>query len=192
MPPAEPSYLENMTALTGYQSYEEWMGTRVLSLRDVWPEHPRAVIVGISPSPMSVTAGHYFQGPVGRRQLRRIADALGWDVAPRGFFEEPGIAHGVGFTDIVKRPTPREVGVRAAELAHGRDLLAIKLASRHVRLVIAVYRQPVLALLGAEGTPGVQPTRTSWGAQVFRLPGPFETPARAAEVMRGLVGLVDG
>ena len=95
-----------MTALTGYQSYEEWMGTRVLSLRDVWPEHPRAVIVGINPSPMSVTAGHYFQGPVGRRQLRRIADALVWDVAPRGFFEEPGIAHGVGFTDIVKRPTP--------------------------------------------------------------------------------------
>jgi TDG/mug DNA glycosylase family protein len=180
-----------MTALTGYQSYEEWKGTRVLSLRDVWPEHPRAAIVGINPSPGSVAAGHYFQGPVGRRQLRRIADALGWDVPDNGYFEEAGLAQGVGFTDMVKRPTPREVGVSAAELAHGRDLLAIKLASRHVRLVIAVYRQPVLALLGAEGKPGVQPTRTSWGAQVFRMPGPFETPARADEVMQGLVGLLD-
>lgn len=168
------------------------MGTRVLSLIDVWPEHPRAAIVGINPSPGSVAAGHYFQGPLGRRQLGRIADALGWDVPDTGFFEEAGLAQGVGFTDIVKRPTPREVGVSAAELAHGRAVLATKLASRHVRLVIAVYRQPVAALLGAEGSPGLQPTRTSWGAQVFRLPGPFEVPARADEVMRGLVGLVEG
>ncbi len=180
-----------MNALIGYQSYEEWMGTRVLSLRDVWPEHTRAAIVGINPSPVSVAAGHYFQGPVGKRQLRRIADALGWDVPNTGFFEEPGLAQGVGFTDIVKRPTPREVGVTAAELAHGRELLAIKLASRHVRLVIAVYRQPVAALLGVEGKPGLQPTRTSWGARVFRLPGPFETQARADAVMWELVGLLD-
>jgi len=179
-----------MTGLRGYQSFEEWMGTRVLSLSDVWPEHPRAAIVGINPSPVSVAAGHYFQGPVGRRQLGRIADALGWDVPPDGFFEEVGLAHGVGFTDIVKRPTPREVGVNAAELAHGRDLLGIKLAAHHVGLVIAVYRQPVAALLGAEGKPGVQPTRTSWGARVFRMPGPYERPAKAGEVMRELAGLV--
>ena len=181
-----------MTGLRGYQSFEEWMGARVLSLSDVWPEHPRAAIVGINPSPVSVAVGHYFQGPVGRRQLRRIADALGWDVPDDGYFEEVGTAHGVGFTDIVKRPTSREVGVSAAELAHGRTVLATKLASRHVRLVIAVYRHPVAALLGAEGKPGLQPTRTSWGAQVFRLPGPFESQARADAVMRGLVGLLDG
>lgn len=180
-----------MTGLHGYQSHEEWMGTTVLSLSDVWPEHARAVIVGINPSPVSVAAGHYFQGPVGKRQLGRIADALGWDVPHTGFFEEVGLAHGVGFTDIVKRPTPREVGVSAAELAHGRSVLATKLSSRKVRLVIAVYRHPVAALLGSEGKPGLQPTRTSWGAQVFRLPGPFEAPARAAEVMRGLAGLVE-
>lgn len=181
-----------MSDLRGYQSYEEWMGTRVLSLRDVWPDHARAAIVGINPSPVSVAVGHYFQGPVGRRQLGRIADALGWQVPADGFFEEAGLAQGVGFTDIVKRPTPREVGVSAAELAHGRVVLATKLASRHVRLVIAVYRQPVAALLGAEGTPGLQPARTSWGAQVFRLPGPFETQARADAVMWELVGLLDG
>ena len=168
------------------------MGTTVLSLRDVWPDHARAAIVGINPSPVSVAKGHYFQGPVGRRQLTRIADALGWDVPDTGFFEEAGLAHGFGFTDIVKRPTPREVGVTAAELAHGRGLLATKLASRGVHLVVAVYRHPVSALLGSEGVPGLQPTLTSWGARVFRMPGPFESPARAAEVMQGLVGLLDG
>lgn len=174
-----------MTELIGYQSYEEWMGARVLSLADVWPEQPRAVIVGINPRPFTVATGHYYQGPVGRRQLGRIASALGWQVPPTGWFEEVAVAHGVGFTDIVKRPTPREVGVSAAEMAHGARLLREKLEARGVGLVIATYRQPVRALLGAEGVPGLQPTGTSWGAQVFRLPGPYEAVDRAAEVMAG-------
>ncbi len=175
-----------MTDLIGYQSYEEWMGTRVLSLADVWPDEPRAVIVGINPPPFTVATGHYYQGPVGRRQLGRIASALGWDVPPTGWFEEVAADHGVGFTDIVKRPTPREGGVTAAEMAHGSRVLGEKLAARGVRLVIATYRHPVRALLGAEGVPGLQPTRTAWGAQVFRLPGPYEGVERAAEVMAGL------
>lgn len=187
----EPGYRGHMTLLHGYQSHEDWMGTTVLSLRDVWPEHARAAIVGINPPPNAVAKGHYFQGPVGRRQLTRIADALGWDVPATGFFEEVGLAHGFGFTDLVKRPTPREMGVTAAELAYGRAVLVTKLASRGVHLVVAVYRHPVTALLGSEGRPGLQPTRTSWGAQVFRLPGPFEAPARAAEVMSALAPLVD-
>lgn len=181
-----------MTALIGYQSYEEWMGSRVLSLADVWPEQPRAVIVGINPPPFTVATGHYYQGRVGKRQLGRIASALDWRVPPTGWFEEVAVAHGVGFTDIVKRPTPREVGLTAAELEHGSRVLGEKLAARGVGLVIATYRQPVRALLGAEGVPGLQPTRTAWGAQVFRLPGPYEAVDRAAEVMRGLTELFRG
>ncbi len=40
--------------MTGYQTYVDWMGVRTLTLADIWPEHPRAMIVGINPAPSSV------------------------------------------------------------------------------------------------------------------------------------------
>lgn len=183
--------MDGTPELTGWQSAEEWMGAPVLTLADVWPAEPRAVIVGINPSPVSVAAGHYYQGQVGRRQLGRIAAALGWEVPASGWFEEAAARDGVGFTDIVKRPTPREGGVTAAELAHGRALLEAELKARGVPLVICVFRQPVKALLGSEGRPGLQPERTSWGAQVFRMPGPFDAAGSVDGVMVSLARLMN-
>lgn len=46
--------------LVDYQSVEEWMDAEVLTLADVWPESPRAMIVGLNPAPASVAAGHYY------------------------------------------------------------------------------------------------------------------------------------
>lgn len=53
--------------LINFQGVEEWMGAEYLTLRDVLPESPRAVVVGLNPSPVSVAAGHYYQGQVGQR-----------------------------------------------------------------------------------------------------------------------------
>lgn len=127
-------------AFHDFQCHDNWMGERVLTLRDVWPERPRAAIVGINPSPVSVESGHYYQGPVGKRQLGRIATALGWQTPGTGIFEEAALEHGIGFTDIVKRPTSHEGGVTAAELAHGRETLDANLSARGVSLVICVFR----------------------------------------------------
>lgn len=175
--------------LFGFQGVEEWMGAEYLTLRDVLPTNPRAVIVGLNPSPVSVTAGHYFQGRVGQRQLRRLASA-GLFRLPDGVrtFEDAALASGIGFTDIVKRPTVGEKDLVAGELEHGRGLLREKLEALGVPVVVCVFRHPVEALLGrkAAGGPGLQQARTDWGAQVFRMPGPFETPAKADLVMAEL------
>ncbi len=175
--------------LIGYQAVEEWMGTDYLTLRDVFPKSPRAVIVGLNPSPVSVAAGHYYQGRVGQRQLRRLASA-GLFELPDGAhtFEDAALASGVGFTDIIKRPTVGEKDLVAGELEHGRGLLTEKLAALDVPLVVCVFRHPVEALLGhkAAGGPGLQQARTEWGAQVFRMPGPFDAVAKADLVMTEL------
>ena len=175
--------------LIGFQGVEEWMGTEYLTLRDVLPDSPRAVIVGLNPSPVSVESGHYYQGRVGQRQLRRLA-SVGLFALLDGArtFEDAAAASGVGFTDIVKRPTVGEKDLVAGELEHGRGLLTQKLEALGVPLVVCVFRHPVEALLGrgVAGGPGLQLARTDWGARVFRMPGPFETPARADLVMAEL------
>lgn len=181
--------------LINFQGVEEWMGTEYLTLRDVLPSHPRAVIVGLNPSPVSVAAGHYYQGRVGQRQLRRLASA-GLFELPDGArtFEDAALASGVGFTDIIKRPTVGEKDLVAGELEHGRGLLAEKLEALGVPLVVCVFRHPVEALLGrkAAGGPGLQQARADWGARVFRMPGPFDAVAKADLVMAELQKVVNG
>jgi TDG/mug DNA glycosylase family protein len=176
--------------LIGYQSIENWMGDSVLTLRDVWPERPRAMIVGLNPAPLSVAAGHYYQGQTGQRQLGRLISA-GIIARPAGHaFEEVAIRAGLGFTDLVKRPTRGERDVESGELEAGRQALQEKLTQQDVPLVICVFRHPVKAMLGSGGTPGLQIRQTSWGADVFRMPGPFDSKDRASAVMDELASLL--
>jgi TDG/mug DNA glycosylase family protein len=170
--------------LIGYQSREEWLGIEYLTLADVWPPAPRAAIVGLNPAPPSVAIGHYYQGHVGQRQMRRLAAAGLFDL-PVGtrHVERAALAAGVGLTDLVKRPTAGERDISAWEVVHGRAGLETKLAALEVPLVICVFRHAVKALVGSEGRPGIQPNATSWGAQIFRMPGPFEAAEQADAVM---------
>lgn len=175
-----------MSELIGYQERSTWMGKEILTLADIWPEDPTAMIVGLNPAPTSVEAGHYYQGRAGQGQLRKLA-AAGLFALPTGRqFEEEALAADVGFTDIVKRPTTGEDGVTKAEIAHGSQLLAEKLSARDVKLIVCVFRHPVKALLGIDGAPGMQEKRTSWGAQVFRMPGPHSKREAVERVMAQL------
>ena len=174
--------------LNGYQTRIDWMGEWVVTLDDLWPDQPRAMIVGLNPAPASVEAGHYYQGRSGQRQLLRLANAGLFQRPEQGstYFEAGALEAGIGFTDIVKRPTPGEKGVRRAEIEFGRVALSRKLAGQGVPLVICVFRHPVAALLGTSGAPGFQPRLTDWGARVFRMPGPFAAAAEAKGVMADL------
>ena len=166
------------------------MGTRVLTLADVWPNQPRAMIVGLNPSPTSVEAGHYYQGQAGRRQLRRLVE-IGLFAAPTGnWFEEVALAAGIGFTDVVKRPTVGEGTVTGAEIEHGSAVLRRKLEERAVPLIICVFRHPMKALIGSIPPAGLSERRTPWGAQVYRMPGPYASTARAANALSTLRALI--
>lgn len=171
--------------LKAYRAEVDWMGERVLTLQDVWPKEPRAMIVGLNPAPASVEAGHYYQGRSGQRQLLRLADA-GLFTRPRADevgFEAAALRAQVGFTDVIKRPTRGERDVRSGEVDFGREALLRELESYCVPLVVCVFRHPVHALLGVSGSPGFQTQTTPWGARVFRMPGPFAATEDAKDVM---------
>src|SRR4051794_28870307 len=105
----------------------DWMGNQIDTLDDLLPVPVRAVCVGINPAPVSVAAGHYFQGRQGQRFFARLRQA-GVLLDPRSDFEDDdAFACGIGFTDVVKRPTPSAKDVSSVELRHGADHLAAKL-----------------------------------------------------------------
>ncbi|ADX75209.1 hypothetical protein Asphe3_41440 (plasmid) [Pseudarthrobacter phenanthrenivorans Sphe3] len=159
-----------------------------LTLADLWPtEHVIAAVVGLNPAPKSVEAGHYYQGPAGRRQLLRLAEVGLFDPADAPFLDDAAVQCGIAFTDIVKVPSLGEKQVKAERIREGLPLLEASLAARKVPLVIGVFRHPVQALLGLrKSKPGLQEKTTSWGARVFRMPGPYAKADEAKRVLSEL------
>lgn len=170
------------------QTRIEWMGESVLTLDDVWPEQPRGMIVGLNPAPASVAVGHYYQGTVGQRQLLRLAGAGLFQRPEVGvtYFERAALDAGIGFTDVVKRPTRGEKDVSPEEIELGREALNAELEAHGVPLVVCVFRHPVTALLGTSGRPGFQARTTRWGGRVFRMPGPFAAAEEVSQAMADL------
>jgi Uracil DNA glycosylase superfamily len=93
------------TRVTGHRVILKWMGSEVETLADLLPAHPRAVCVGINPAPTSVAVGHYYHGPQGQRFFARLIQATLLQPIRDGFEDDAAVASGIGFTDVVKRPT---------------------------------------------------------------------------------------
>src|SRR5207249_3990083 len=94
----------------------------------------------------SVAAGHYYQGTYGQRFFDRLGRARGLPDSD-GFEDDRAFAAGIGFTDVVKRPTANADQV-SAELAEGRQDLEHKLADIDAPLVIFVFKPAAEILLG--------------------------------------------
>ena len=87
------------------------------------------VLIGLNPSPISVKAGYYYANPRNRFWAAlngsRLIDqpVLPSEAAVRQLFSD----HRIGFTDIVKRPTPMGNGLRSADFRKGAVELRQKL-----------------------------------------------------------------
>jgi TDG/mug DNA glycosylase family protein len=157
----------------GHAAVEDWMGEPVETLADLLRPGLRAVIVGFNPSPVSVAAGHYYQGRLGRLFLRRLAAAGVIPPAPAGREDDVAFAAGIGFTDLVKRPTPRAGGVRRDEIAHGGERLEAKLAELRPGLVIFTFKATARALFGPFEGSGFVPGLAVGETEAFVMPGPY-------------------
>lgn len=124
------------------------MGERVETLEDLLQPGLRAVCVGINPSPVSVEAGHYYQGTLGQRFYGRLRYAGLLGDGPERFEDDAAFASAVGFTDIVKRPTRNAGAVSPADFEHGQRLLEAKLAAHRPELVIFTFKKAAESLLG--------------------------------------------
>ena len=157
--------------LVGHQEWVTWRGERVLTLASLWPQPLRAVVVGINPAPPSVTEGHYYQGQMGRYALTCLVDiGVLPRPAPGQHLDDAAAAAGIGFTDLVRRPTRSAKDLSAQELRDGAETLRRQIRDRHPGLILAVFAPPVKALLGAGyGAPGLQDA-TFAGVRVVKLP----------------------
>jgi double-stranded uracil-DNA glycosylase len=172
----------------------DWAGEEVETLADLLRPGLRAVCVGINPSPVSVAAGHYYQGPVGRRFWQRLQQAGVIETVGSGREDDAAFLSGIGFTDIVKRPTPRADAISAAELAYGGRLLEERLRRYRPALLIFTFKKTATVLFGRFDGHGHRPEFELGGTKVFVMPGPYERTDRVAialDELRGLIGALD-
>ena len=149
----------------------------------------QVVFVGINPSLYSVAQGHYFARKTNRfwpcfsasSLSQPVRQALGVErLEP--FHDRLLPAHGIGFTDVVKRPTAKAVELGRDEFAAGAAVLLAKLET--CRPLVACFHgmmgyRPFAAMLGLTERPlalGAQPAPLG-RTRVFVVPNP--SPANA-------------
>ncbi|MCX6024344.1 MAG: mismatch-specific DNA-glycosylase [Chloroflexi bacterium] len=149
---------------------------RPITLPDLLRPGLSLVFVGINPSVYSAERGHYFARPGNRfwpafsaSQLSREARlGLGVDVlGPR--HDGALIEFGIGFTDVVKRPSVKAAQVTPAEFAAGALLLAARLAP--VRPAAVCFHGVTGFRPFAQHALGLDPRRIVEGEQVCRVAG---------------------
>lgn len=145
------------------------------------PSSPGGVLlVGINPAPISVAAGHYYQGRIGQRLWRRLERiGLLHDAMP-GAEDEAFARAGHGVTDLVKRPTPSAAELSAAELEAGVDALRAKVREWKPGLVLFAFAKPARLVLGAGMMPGAGPLFEE--TPTFLLSGPYAAKAEADRI----------
>lgn len=84
------------------------------------------VFVGLNPSTYSVRVGHYFANPRNRfwAALNR-SGLVAEELTPERDAELA--KYGIGFTDVVKRPTPQATGLKSADYRRWAPVLKNKL-----------------------------------------------------------------
>ena len=169
----------------------EWMGAQIDTLDDLMPDGLRAICIGINPAPPSVAAGHYFQGRQGQRFFARLRQAGVLPATAAAFEDDAALSVGIGFTDIVKRPTTRSDEVPDNEMRHGVALLRARLERVRPPVLIFPFKRAAVALVGKfEGNGWLRTTFTA--ADLFVMPGPTRRqPQRTPRSPRSRSGCGD-
>jgi double-stranded uracil-DNA glycosylase len=147
------------------------------------------VFVGINPSLYSAEKGHYFARPANR--FWPAFSRSGLSAAARSALrvdrllpehDASMMAHGIGFTDLVKRPSARAAELSRRELEAGADALERKLRRFAPRIAcfhgLTAFR-PIHRILAPDGPDprlGLQDLRVG-ATPLFVVPNP--SPANA-------------
>jgi TDG/mug DNA glycosylase family protein len=160
-------------------------GRAVETLADLPPERGGLLFIGLNPSPVSVSAGHYHQGSLGRRFWSRLGriGIVPADV-PIEAADDALVAAGHGITDLMKRPTPRDTA-SDAELRAGVGALWQKIALWRPGAVVFIYKRAATVSAGRDlGAAWGQLDGVAMGGRpCFLMPGPY---ASSEDVDEGL------
>ena len=172
-------------------------GLPVETLADIPPEPGRLLFVGLNPSPVSVAAGHYHQGRLGRQLWRRLVTAT---ILPPGADTETAddvlAAEGHGITDLLKLPTARDVA-NEATLRLGVGPLWQKTAVWRPAAVVFIYKRAAEACAGRHIPEpwGLIEGLAMAARPCFLMPGPYSSRRDVDEglnVIRNLRSAIEG
>lgn len=158
-------------------------GRPLETLADIAPRPGGLLFVGLNPSPVSVAAGHYHQGRLGREFWRRLGAA---GIIPAGVDHEHADEHleaaGHGITDLLKVVTPRDTA-SAAELRAGVGPLWQRAALWRPAAVVFVYKRAAEAVAGRRlAEPwGLLEGVALAGRPCVLLPSPYATTEQVDE-----------
>jgi TDG/mug DNA glycosylase family protein len=166
-------------------------GASIQTLADLPPLRDRLLFVGLNPSPVSVAAGHYHQGRLGRAFWRRLQSVGVIPPTSEGEWADDALMSvGHGITDLLKVPTPRDEATDAA-LTAGVGPLWQKIAIWRPAAVVFIYKRAATISAGRQLTE-------SWGQLAgvalagrpcFLMPGPYaptETVEEGLNFLRNL------
>jgi TDG/mug DNA glycosylase family protein len=160
-------------------------GRQTETLEDLPPLRNKLLFVGLNPSPVSVDAGHYHQGQLGRMFWARLirAHILPADTAIDAA-DDALLAVGHGITDLLKEPSPRDTA-SDAQLTAGVGPLWQKVAIWRPGAIVFIYKRAAEISAGRKlGAPWGQLVGVALaGRPCFLMPGPY---APASEVDQGL------
>ncbi len=146
------------------------------------------VFVGINPSIPSAQQGHYYANP--RNRFWRAFNLAGLAPEPLGPATDHRVLEfGIGFTDIVKRPSAGVADLTAQDFRQGAAVLQQKLAKHQPRVVcfqgVMVYERFLRYAegLNEKASLGLQ-SRERGGSRHFVAPNP--SPANAAVSLEAL------
>ena len=142
------------------------------------------VLIGLNPSTRSVQAGHYFANPRNRFwSALSAADFVGRPVGPED--DASLLADGIGFTDVVKRPTSQASGLASADYRRDAPKLREKLLRHAPRIAcfhgLTAYRAYLRHGEGISAPGNIELGRQDLmigASRVFVLPNPSPANAR--------------
>ncbi len=166
-------------------------GAEVETLADMPPLRDRLLFVGLNPSPVSVEAGHYFQGRLGRTFWRRLITA---EILPPDTdidtADDALAAAGHGVTDLFKMPTARDEATDAV-LRAGVGPLWQKVAIWRPAAVVFVWKRAATIV-------AARPLDEPWGRldgvalsgrPCFLMPGSYAPTEQVTEGLNFLRNL---
>ena len=142
------------------------------------------VLIGLNPSTRSVQAGRYFANPRNRFwPAVSAANLVGRPVGPDD--DSSLLADGIGFTDVVKRPTGQASGLTSADYRRDAPVLREKLLRHAPRIAcfhgLTAYRAYLRHGEGIKNPGNLELGRQRLvigSSRVFVLPNPSPANAR--------------
>ena len=186
--------LESLTRRPGPGAHRVTLtidGVATETLEDMPPVRDGLLFVGLNPSPVSVAAGHYHQGRLGRTFWRRLMLAGILPAAtPVETADDVLVAAGHGITDLIKSPTARDEATDEV-LRAGVGPLWQKIAIWRPAAVVFIYKRGAEIAAGRSlAVPwGQLPDVALGGRPCFLMPGPYAPTEQVDEGLNYLRNL---